>query len=839
MDPLTHESLPGSRRPGRARRALATLGAFSLLAGLATVGATAAVAAPEAPLMTSATTWRYSENNTDPAEGSADRLVWTRAGFNDTAWKSAAGSFGAKNGKATGIGPYTASTLLNQYIDGVAAPDVKTYHFRSSFQLSAQQLAGTAKLTGNVTFDDAVQIFVNGTKVAGLVEESDAKIEAAPEAERNLMYAGVNAGDPVTREFTVPATALKAGENTIAVALYQDRAASSDIYFDLTSLVAAAPEPTSTPAPSDSAAPAKLSDIVLSVGSNESGRGLAWYSDIDTAQVAQVATRAAQTGTAFPAAVASTFPAKGAQTTSKEYNRFADITGLTENTEYVYRVGSDANGWSKTYSFRTQSFSGDYNFLFFGDPQIGASGNTKNDEAGWVDTVNVAQAAHPNAEMLFSAGDQVETAANEAQYESFLAPEQLRSIPLVPVNGNHDVGSKAYEQHYNVPNLDPNAGKATSATSSGGNYWFMHKGVLFMVLNSNSSDYAAHEAFLRKTVAEQGDKATWKVVAFHHSIYSVASHWNSSQIINLRAALPKVISDLGVDLVLQGHDHSYTRTYLIKDGVVANPDEAAAAPQVTANPGEVLYVTANSASGSKYYNVTNPTAWWASVINQEKVRNYSSIDITRNAITVKTMRSQAFGDEKPVNSVVDSVTLKRVDTAAPVITAPTESEIRAGEDFDPMAGITAFDQEDGDVSSKITVSGSVDTKVPGVYTLVYTVTDAAGNEATFTRTITVLAAAEPTSTPNPTEPGTDPTTPGTDPTTPGTDPTQPGSTPSVSATPGATSSATPSASAGAAAGNGENLAHTGFDLTLPLAGGAALLLIMGAVIRFMRRENAA
>jgi hypothetical protein len=52
-------------------------------------------------------------------------------------------------------------------------------------------------------------------------------------------------------------------------------------------------------------------------------------------------------------------------------------------------------------------------------------------------------------------------------------------------------------------------------------------------------------------------------------------------------------------------------------------------------------------------------------------------------------------------------------------------------------GATAMDNIDGDLTSKIKVSGSVDTNTPGDYKLLYTVKDAAGNETNVTRTIIV------------------------------------------------------------------------------------------------------
>ncbi|GII99693.1 calcineurin-like phosphoesterase family protein [Sediminihabitans luteus] len=644
---MNHGATPLRRR--LVRPTAATLG-LVLVAGAVTFAATTASAADlPASYLGAGTTWHYSDDDTDPAAGAADRLGWTEGDFDDTTWKTAAGPFGAKRGLPTGLGTgFPVGTLLTQYLPGTTT-DVRTFHFRSAFDVPADNLAEISALTGTVTYDDAVQVFVNGTKVAGFVDDL---VEAAPEAQRNLMYAGDANGDPLTSTFTVPADALVAGENTIAIALYQDRATSSDVYLDVKDL-----------APVHVDTPVTVSDVVLGIGADESQRNVSWYTGTDVPQVAQVARTADLVDGKFPAA-AVTVDATGGPTTSGEFDRKATFTGLQENTAYSYRVGTPGS-WSPTSTFRTQDFDGDLEFLFFGDPQIGASGNTAADGAGWADTLDVAQATYPDAEMLFSAGDQVNSAGSESQYDAFLAPSQLREIPFVPTNGNHDVGSKAYEQHFNVPNDDPTAGAGT-ATSSGGDYWFIYKDVLFVNINSNSRDDAAHNAFMEKVVAEHGDEARWKVLAFHHSIYSVAAHTDDSDIKARRASMPATISDLGFDVVLMGHDHSYTRSYLIKDGEVADAAEVPGQADVTADEGEVLYVTANSASGSKYYAVKAPDAPFASVINQENVRNYSAVEITDDAISITTLRSEAKDGERPVNSVVDEITLHRADDATPV-----------------------------------------------------------------------------------------------------------------------------------------------------------------------------
>ncbi|MBA8817184.1 hypothetical protein FHX48_002282 [Microbacterium halimionae] len=747
--------------------------------------------APEALPETYLTTddeWKYSDNATDPSGNGS--LSWTTAEFDDSAWKQAAGSFGSKKGAADLGGGFVADTLL-QYLKPGSADTVETYHFRTDVDISAGELAQLDSLQGSITYDDAVRVYVNGVKVAGFEDE---RVNGA--ANQNLTYAGNSNGDPRTSSFTVPADLLEAGENTVSVALYQDRATSSDIYLDVTALspVANAPEVPEGPVV------AKITDVALGVGETEAERNLAWYSDVDVAQVAQLAPASAVVDGAFPESATTVEAVKTGGTSSGEFFRDAVFADLSENTQYAYRVGSEETGWSDIYTFRTQDFSGDFSFLFFGDPQLGASGNLQRDGAGWLDTLNVATESYPDAELLFSAGDQVESAANESQYESLFAPEQMQSIPFVATNGNHDVGSKAYEQHFNVPNEDLTAG-AGSSTSSGGDYWFIYKDVLFVNLNSNSRDYASHNAFMDKVIAEQGDKASWRVLAFHHSIYSVAAHSNDGDILDRRGTMPQKISELDFDVVLMGHDHNYTRSYLIKDGQMADAQELAGQSSVEAKDGEVLYVTANSASGSKYYNTTVPDAWFASVMNQEKVRNYSVLEVTDEDITMRTLRSESNGSSKPVNSVVDEVVLTR--DAAPELSVPADSEIAFGDTFDALEGVTAIDNVDGDLTTKITVTGTVDTATAGTYSLTYAVKDARGNESTVTRVVTVMPKAEE---PGTEEPGTE--EPGTE--EPGTE--EPGTEEPGTEEPGTEEPGTEEPSAG----------KPGFTPGAPVADGADL-----------------
>jgi hypothetical protein len=430
--------------------------------------------------------------------------------------------------------------------------------------------------------------------------------------------------------------------------------------FTIAAGVAAAPAMADTPA--------TQSAVILGVGANETQRMVSWYTSADTAQSIEVAPTSAVVAGAFPSD-AVTFAASGGANiaTSGGFNRHATITGLKENTAYSYHVGS-AEGWSATYSFKTQSFEGDYDFLFYGDPQIGSSGDVAKDQAGWQDTVDVSLAANPNAELLVSGGDQVETANTEAQWNAFLAPDKLRSYPWAATIGNHDVGGKAYEQHLATPNTDRSAAFYASGspntTTSGGDYWYIYKDVLFIDLNSNSyataqggGGDAAHLSYVTDVINQHGAEAKYKVLVYHHSIYSAADHAKDADNKVRRVDFPTTFSNLGVDLVLQGHDHSYTRSYAIKNGSKANPAEQPGDADVFPGPGGVLYVTANSASGSKYYDISAPDSsgtsgagngadplnasnyWYDSVENQEHVRSYVKVEVRNDQLVVQDVRS--------------------------------------------------------------------------------------------------------------------------------------------------------------------------------------------------------
>lgn len=125
----------------------------------------------------------------------------------------------------------------------------------------------------------------------------------------------------------------------------------------------------------------------------------------------------------------------------------------------------------------------------------------------------------------------------------------------------------------------------------------------------------------------------------------------------------------------------------------------------------------------------------ASKIETEK---YASYIKCKNLYTTSGYISNDNEDKK------DTTTTKK-DTEKPVITINGEKEVIINEGSNYTdEGATAMDNIDGDITSKIKTENHVDVSEPGSYTVVYTVTDKAGNKAEATRKVTVVSTPKTT-----------------------------------------------------------------------------------------------
>lgn len=436
-------------------------------------------------------------------------------------------------------------------------------------------------------------------------------------------------------------------------------------------------DPTDTPAEADAGNEA-ITDPVLQVGADSTTRNLSWMSENSGGGEVRWAPVNELEGGELPAdAAAAETTDSGLATDLKRHFNHASMTDLEPDTDYAYQVGSDEDGFTEVQQFTTGSSGGDDEFLVFGDPQVGAGGGDPDDATGWERTLSTAVATADDPSFFYSLGDQVNSAGNQEQYAQYLAPEATRTIPQATTIGNHDVSSKAYEQHFNRPNVSQDHGGGGIITS-GGDYWFIEDGVLFLNINSNSPDTDAHAEFIDEVVAEHGGQVRWTVLGFHHSIYSTATHWDDLDVKRLRKAIPPVAARNDIDLVVSGHDHIYNRTFLM-DGEGKPVEGSEAGADEAKEDGQTLYLTLTSSSGSKFYDYVPGLDWEGKSVHNDMPA------FTRARVSDEALRATTY--EVPAGGASADGERAEADTAGTGDDADSSGTASAGGDGDlPRTG---------------------------------------------------------------------------------------------------------------------------------------------------------
>lgn len=411
-------------------------------------------------------------------------------------------------------------------------------------------------------------------------------------------------------------------------------------------------------------------NVSLTPGADETQLNFAYYSKTAETPKVKIATNKDMTDAK---------EVEGAQTEAVQidgeqyYSNKATVEGLKENTTYYYQVFQDGK-YQDAQKYATKSFQ-KYSFLYVGDPQIGASsGQTstdgevmknnnlaaRNDGYNWNNVLNNAVKRNPQLSFVASAGDQVNTNNNEVQYAAYLGADALRSLPVATTIGNHDSASAQYSMHYNNPNAFDTSGYKNKTqyteghTAAGTDYYYTYGNTLFIVLDTNNYNCATHENVMRKAIKENPD-VKWKVVMFHHDIYGSGYDHSDSDGMVLRTQLTPLMDKYDIDVVMQGHDHTYSRTYQLQgdgkthDKFFKTEDTANYSKEnncyeivnktqsgTVVNPEGTVYLEANSATGSKYYNLITAKQDYISERSQTWTPSYSVVNVTDDSFEVTT-----------------------------------------------------------------------------------------------------------------------------------------------------------------------------------------------------------
>ncbi|MFC7379179.1 metallophosphoesterase [Brevundimonas sp. GCM10030266] len=269
------------------------------------------------------------------------------------------------------------------------------------------------------------------------------------------------------------------------------------------------------------------------------------------------------------------------------------FTGLAPETPYAYRVRG-ADGWSEWLQFRTASAEAEpFRFVYLGDVQNDILANGAR-------TVRQALKAAPDAALVVHGGDLVaqgRTGNHDDEWGQWTEAGgyAYAMIPQLPVAGNHEYVAAEDPQGRRIDVLGPHwplqfvlpGGGAPGLEQT--TFILDHQGVRFIGLDGTAA--LADPELLRSQTewlrgALDGNPGRWSVVVMHQPVFTCARPTNTPL---LEAAWRPVLEASGADLVLQGHDHCYSR--------ISQP------PGFVAEEGEVGPIYVVSIAGPKMYQL--------------------------------------------------------------------------------------------------------------------------------------------------------------------------------------------------------------------------------------------
>lgn len=239
-----------------------------------------------------------------------------------------------------------------------------------------------------------------------------------------------------------------------------------------------------------------------------------------------------------------------------------------------------------------------------------------------------AYSDRPSASFLVQAGDLVNTSTSDVEWgQRYHAARWIDGmVPTIATPGNHEYSgpllSPYWKPQFAFPANGPQGEGPLYDALEKTVYYVDYQGVRIISLNSNLVAAGANAAqwwsiqaeWLEGVLASNPNK--WTVVTLHHPVFANAPSRDNGA---LREAWRPIFEKYGVDLVLQGHDHSYAR------GNIAEGVSGAKA--------SVVYVV--SVSDSKMYDLSeenwkeNGAEWKKSLGNTQL---YQLIDVSREVL---------------------------------------------------------------------------------------------------------------------------------------------------------------------------------------------------------------
>ena len=291
--------------------------------------------------------------------------------------------------------------------------------------------------------------------------------------------------------------------------------------------------------------------VTMFVGSDESERYIAWYSETAEGYVELKGVKGTEK-----------IEAQSKASADGGYRLYAVLKGLTDG-EYSYTCYS-GDFISEEYSFTVED-TDEFTALFVTDIHMAKEEDNENSLAERSYIYNktlsaaeeMAEERGGSLDLIVSAGDQ----ASEGLTDELIAlssPELMKTVPFAPSVGNHDRKSVGYKAYTALPNEND----VTFRSYIGTDYWYRYGDVLFLMFDSCNTSMRAHHKFAKEATKANED-AVWIVAAMHHDMFGGREPWLNTENTLLRFLWMPLFDRYGIDICLYGHSHYYSASNII------------------------------------------------------------------------------------------------------------------------------------------------------------------------------------------------------------------------------------------------------------------------------------
>ena len=299
------------------------------------------------------------------------------------------------------------------------------------------------------------------------------------------------------------------------------------------------------------------------------------------------------------------------------------LTGLTAGTTYDYQVGC-GDQWTDKATFATSDGEKDHaDFFVLGDIQA-------------EDLTNITAIRDTLKDRHWNFGLQTGDAVDNPRaykdwedYTGLFNGETMGSTNMVQVLGNHELQGEALESK-TMFGLD--------ASYGGSCYSRTYGNVYLAVINytGNAAQLRSALEWLKTDV--QSSNADWKILTMHQPPYYTNGAGGNAEI---NALVPKVVDELGIDVVFSGHDHSLARTNMLRGD------------EIDEDHGTVYYICGTS--GEKSYNITSQGTF-----DYDRIFALATLDFTAIYLTAHADRDTLTINVYDIakSAPIDTITLK-------------------------------------------------------------------------------------------------------------------------------------------------------------------------------------